>query len=113
MLEYLFDSEWRQRTDIESLKKAATYQQQKLKRDKEKSSEVVHKLREKVLRMELVQAAMLRMLQQSKLWNEEEFRNIMTELDLKDGKLDGKMTPKKKPLVKSKNAEKTKKTFRV
>ena len=96
---YLFDNEWRQRSDIEDLRERSRRQQYVARREKRRaSSEIqaleynVKELQEQVGELQLITRAMHQMLQSQNGWDESRFQKILVELDLEDGVRDGKVT---------------------
>ena len=91
MLEYLFDSEWRQRSDIEKLKRRNRITVRSAARERGRGRRRVEKLEEEVAELTLVTSALLAHLRAQAGWDEAAFRERFQTLDLEDGELDGKL----------------------
>ena len=97
--DYLFDSDYRQRADIESLKERSRRQQLAIARSSarktERMSELegrVEELEEQVGALELMNRALLATLRKSSDFSEEEFCKLVNQIDIEDRALDGKVT---------------------
>ncbi len=96
---YLFDSDYMQRADLESLKDRSRRQHLAIARSSARKtkriSELegrVEELEEQVGALELINRALLATLRKSSDWSEEEFCNLLNQIDVEDGALDGKVT---------------------
>jgi len=92
LINHLFDNEWRQRSDIESLKSqvATAHTQASLTRVSEASTnEQFEHLKARVGKLNLVVEALFRTMTQQGLIKPNEFTELLREIDLEDGELDG------------------------
>jgi hypothetical protein len=94
---YMFDSEYQQRADIEALKNKSRRQlaisRKRQRRSAEKVDDLkgrIDELEEEIGSLELLNRALLKYLRQSDAWDEQAFCTVLHELDMEDGKLDGK-----------------------
>lgn len=97
--------------DIDALRNNYLTHWKKLRNNKSKLDKGIYELREKVLKLELMQLSMLQYMRRMINWNENEFKKIVDELDMSDGKLDGKIDKKKSPPPKK--TKKVKKTVKL
>lgn len=95
---YILDSEFSQRSDIEDLKRrAATIADQQRSRTRE-SQERIEQLEQEVGELALLCRALLTILRENGTIRPEAFEEVLRKIDLEDGVLDGKVTRKKDPL---------------
>lgn len=94
---YAFDNDRMQRADIERLDERARRQQQHARRRAKRTnskideaSERIDELEQQVGSLQLMNRALLSLLRESPQWDETRFRNLVYELDMQDGQLDGK-----------------------
>ncbi len=117
--DYLFDSEWSQRSDIETLKARGRQQQMVAARNSRQNTSKVNDLEAKVIELQeevgalqLITRGLLEILKDSPDWDDKKFKDTLLELDLEDGNLDGKISSpvseKPKPKVKIKDMHKVK-----
>ena len=92
--DYVFDSEFRQRDDINNLSKSL---RQKSKRDrresrrqKEKLSERIDELELEIARITLFSRSLLKILSDKNICTPAEWEATLRTLDLEDGKIDGR-----------------------
>ncbi len=92
--DYVFDSEFRQRDDINNLSKSL---RQKSKRDrresrrqKEKLSERIDELELEIARITLFSRSLLKILSDKNICTPAEWEATLHTLDLEDGKIDGR-----------------------
>ena len=97
LIDFLFDNEWKQRRDIESLRERQRKQFSRVVLKASENEETlgdmakrVENLEEQVGALSLCLATAIRLLQQHKLWDEREFQKLMDEIDQADGQRDGK-----------------------
>jgi hypothetical protein len=87
VLDYMFDSEWLQRSDIENLKRNSSAMRQIATRE----SGRIRNLEEEIDHLTLINEALLRMLEKKGVILRDEFRALLVEVDLEDGVHDGKL----------------------
>ena len=104
--DFIFDSEYQQRSDIESLKSKSRAQSRiSLRRSREEHRKFnkvkdrmtalknrVGELEEQVGALELMNRTLMAVLRESPNWDEDRFRSALHDIDLEDGKLDGKVS---------------------
>lgn len=86
LLNYIFDSEWSQRRDIESLRDADDRRSSRLQH----VGNTVQGMERQIAEQALVIRALLARLRTQDGWDEEAFRQEVRELDMRDGRLDRK-----------------------
>ena len=96
---YVFDNDYRQRADIESLRDRSRRQQRiastaarRARRQSTELQEQVEELEEQVGSLLLMNRALLAMLRRQPDWSEEAFAKVLHDIDMEDGKLDGKVS---------------------
>ena len=92
LINHLFDSEWRQRSDIESLKSqvANAHSRVAMARVGEaNAAEQIEELNTRVGKLNLVVEALFRTMTQQGLIKPNEFTEMLRAIDLEDGELDG------------------------
>lgn len=94
---YMFDSDVRQRDDIERLSERSRKQQRNARRMQRRSSEKmagfedrIAELEEQVGSLQLINRALLEMLRKNPSWSDAEFKQLVYDLDMEDGVLDGR-----------------------
>ena len=94
---YLFDSDHLQRADIESLKSRSRRQlhlsRSNARRNRSKITDLnerIEELEDEVGGLQLMNRALLTYLRRQDDWDDDAFRSLVYELDMEDGKLDGK-----------------------
>lgn len=93
IFKYLFGSNWMLEGDIESLKEqsVAQYRDAANTNHKVDSAEArIQDLEEQVGALTLLVRTMHEMMRQSDQWSETTFRKLLLEIDMTDGKKDGK-----------------------
>ena len=97
---YLFDSEWSQRSDIEHLKERSRRQRQLASRSARRNASKVQtleaqveELQEEVGALQLITRALLQTLEATPDWDAETFKAALQQIDLEDGIEDGKAPP--------------------
>lgn len=95
--DYMFDTEYKQRSDIESLKARASRQSRsasgrtrQIGQKVEDMEELVGDLEEQIGGLMLINTSLMTYLRRRADWNELEFQEILEAIDLEDGELDGK-----------------------
>jgi hypothetical protein len=86
---YLFDTEWRQREDIELLRASSGTSQT----DAQKSAKKLDHLQRRVDRAELLLESLYRLVSEKNLVTADEFRLMVARVDLEDGIEDGRIGP--------------------
>ena len=93
----MFDNDHLQRADIESLKSRSRRQlnlsRSSARRNRAKLSDLNERLDElekEVGSLQLMNRALIAYLRQQDVWDDDTFRSLVYELDIEDGKLDGK-----------------------
>ena len=92
---FIFDSEWSQRSDIEDLKQKNIELASKLyqKRPGEATLEKkIHTLEQEVGELALLSKTLMRILMEKGVCTGQEFEALMHQFDLEDGVADGKVT---------------------
>jgi hypothetical protein len=94
---YLFDNEWSQRSDIEELKARSSRQHQVAARSYSRTESKVRSLetevdtlKDEVGALQLIVRSLVKTLETTPGWREEDFRENLMAIDLEDGILDGK-----------------------
>ena len=95
--DYVFDSEFSQRSDINNLNNISKSLREQRRRDrresrrqKEKLSEKVDELELEVARMTLFSRSLLKILSDKNICTPAEWEATLRTLDLEDGKIDGR-----------------------
>ncbi|MCD0460378.1 hypothetical protein [Roseiconus lacunae] len=92
---FLFDSDYKQRVDIESLRTTSRdYRRDKLRhrRELDDQSVRIEELEEQVGELALLCRTLLTTLRESGAIDPKQFETVMREIDLEDGVEDGKIT---------------------
>jgi hypothetical protein len=86
---YLFDTEWRQREDIELLRASAGTSQT----EAQKTAKKLDHLQRRVDRAELLLESLYRLVSEKNVVTADEFRLMVARVDLEDGIEDGRIGP--------------------
>ncbi len=95
---YIFDSDWSQRSDIEALKSqnASLVGRSRERRSKEAANEArVEELEQEVGELALLCKTMMQILLEKRVCTGQEFEALIADLDAADGVSDGKVTKPK------------------
>lgn len=98
--DHLFDNEYKQRTDIESLKKKTRQGNRTLSRalaNTEDHQARIETLEVQVGELALLCRSLLTILREDGTIQPERFEQVMQHIDEQDGTLDGKITPPEPP----------------
>lgn len=97
--DHMFDSEWKQRSDIEELKKASRYRRFSSRRQAGEHEEQIKSLEHRIDELEddlgqatLFLMATMEMLKQTDNWDNDKFHSALAIIDKRDGVQDGKAT---------------------
>ncbi len=90
IFERMFDSDWKQRTDINELESLSKDLLGQLGDEQVDQRKQIRQLREQVAGLALVQRTILKVLSEKGLIAPEEFQEQLKQFDLEDGKLDGR-----------------------
>jgi hypothetical protein len=93
MWEYIFDSEWKQRADIEALKTTQLRAGSHLRRKAKKLEERIEYLEQELGEVALLCRALLTLLRQSGAVDPAAFEEVVRQIDAEDGVIDGRVTP--------------------
>lgn len=96
LFDYLFDSEWRQRSDIESLRQERYRSNRLVNRHRRKALELdgrVKELEDDLAELALFNATLLRMLTSKGVCTNDEFAGLLKSVDAEDGRIDGRRAP--------------------
>ena len=88
--DYVFDSEFKQRTDINELSDQSDRAARRLRRDTGKLEERIEDLENELASLSLFSRCLLRVLAGKGVCTPEEWQETIRALDLEDGKLDGR-----------------------
>ena len=97
---FLFDSEYRQRADIESLKRMSIERKGARQRDRNRiknQEERIQQLEDQVGELALLCRSLLTVLREDGTVAPERFEQVLSQIDAEDGVIDGKITPGKPP----------------
>jgi hypothetical protein len=89
-LDYIFDSDLRQRRDIEALRKESRRLARRRIRRGANLQAQVNELEESVGALALLCRGLMGLLERKGLWDEQAFREICRQIDAEDGSEDGK-----------------------
>ncbi len=89
---YVFDSDFSQRTDIERLKDAAAHGNSAARRQVRGLEGEVAVLRDEIAELALVNRTLMRLVVERGLCSAEDLAATLREIDLEDGVADGKVT---------------------
>ena len=98
--DYLFDSDWKQRSDIEELRMQSSLNRAHRKNSRRQIEKItslenrVEELEDGLGEVILLLMATMEMLKQSKQWDEETFNKSVALIDAHDGTVDGKTSTK-------------------
>ena len=93
--DYLFDNEYYQRADIQSLKKQSLIWKQTQKRDRQQVNDQqkrIEELEDQVGQLALLCRSLLTVLREDGTVKPERLREVMDQIDAADGTVDGKIT---------------------
>ncbi len=90
MWKWMFDSEWMQRADINTLHQRSEAAADRMRRTEFNLKEQVRDLEGQVAGMGLMVRSLMTCLMESGALESSKFRDKLMELDLEDGKLDGR-----------------------
>lgn len=93
---YVFDNEYRQRSDIEDLKRRSQVTGRSQTRKAKELDRRVDELEEEVGEITLVCRSLLTLLRQSGVVDPTAFEAVMADIDAEDGVIDGRVTPEDK-----------------
>ena len=95
--DHMFDSDWKQRNDIEELKRASRYRRKSNLRQVREHGEQINVLEQRVTELEndlgqatLFLMATMEMLKQTDNWDNATFHRALAVIDKRDGDQDGK-----------------------
>ncbi|MEM7232376.1 MAG: hypothetical protein AAF517_09390 [Planctomycetota bacterium] len=100
LLNYLFDNDWFQRSDIEKLKNRNRGLESSVSRSRSRSKRTedrVQELESQIGELALFNQTLLRMLIEKDVCTPSEFTNLFQMVDLEDGVADGRVTPERVP----------------
>lgn len=92
---YVFDSEWSQRSDIESLKEQAQAARARMDHERRDTRDRVAKLEQEVGELALLCRAMLQVLSENGGIKPEQLHAAMEKIDAEDGVIDGRVKPER------------------
>ncbi len=98
---YVFDNEYLQRTDIESLKDANRRRRHRQTQSNARAGKRLEELEEDVEELTLLCRTLLTVLRESGTVDPAEIAETMRRIDLEDGVVDGKVSDRPKPQVRS------------
>jgi len=87
VLDYMYDNDWIQRSDINNLQRSNMVLRNKMVRDGGR----IRDLEQEIDHLTLINEALLRMLEKKGVILRDEFRALLVEVDLEDGVHDGKL----------------------
>jgi hypothetical protein len=87
IFDYLCDSDWLQRDDINNLQRSSHAMRSRLARDGGR----IRNLEDEIDHLTLINEALLRLLEKKGVIVRDEFRSLLVEVDLEDGVHDGKL----------------------
>lgn len=90
---HLFDSEWRQRSDIETLKSVSMRQSSKLRQQGRKAEQRLKDLEQEVGELSLICRGLLTLLEQQGTVDPQALQEVLHSIDAEDGVIDGRITP--------------------
>ena len=96
--DHLFDNEYKQRTDIESLKRSSLARKRGRMRDRQQVQDLqqrIQELEDQVDELALLCRSLLTVLRENGTVQPERFHEVMQRIDAEDGVVDGKITPDK------------------
>ncbi len=92
MSSYIFDSEWKQRADIESMKSRASVVGRSMRRRTGELSKRIEELEDDVAELTLTCRTLLTILRESGVVDPIVFAEKFADIDAEDGVIDGKVT---------------------
>ena len=95
IFDHLFDSEYKQRVDIESLKRGAQERRRARSRDRQQLDDQqkrIEELEDQVGELALLCRSLLTVLREDGTVEPERFQQVMEKIDAEDGVVDGKVT---------------------
>ncbi len=98
--DHLFDNEYKQRADIESLKQIARLRQSAAARQRQLATDLAKRievLEDQVGELALLCRSLLTVLREDGTVLPERLQAVMRQIDAEDGVVDGKITPKSPP----------------
>ena len=98
--DHLFDSEYKQRADIESLKRMSRLRRSARKRDLQNVKDQqkrIEQLEDQVGELALLCRSLLTILREDGTVEPKRFQEVMKQIDAEDGVVDGKITPQDPP----------------
>ena len=90
---HLFDNEYRQRADIESLKQSSIKKKRRDQRTIQNQQDRIEALEDQVGELALLCRSLLTVLREDGTVRPERFEEVMKQMDAEDGVVDGKFTP--------------------
>lgn len=90
---YVFDSEYKQRFDIENLRQSSQVARRRQNRNTRELKERVNELEHEVGELALICRTLLTVLRESGNFDEQTFQQVFHEIDAEDGVIDGRVTP--------------------
>ncbi len=94
---HVFDSEWSQRRDINSLKETNSKVARHQRKQNQKIASRIEELEQDVSELTLLCRSLLTALRENGTLEPVAFEDVMRRIDLEDGVLDGKVAPKRPP----------------
>ena len=98
--EHLFDNEYKQRADIDSLKRISLSRKRRRRSDRQQTLDQqkrIEHLEDQVGELALLCRSLLTVLREDGTVQPERFQEVMKQIDAEDGVDDGKITPKDPP----------------
>lgn len=92
----LFDSDYKRRADIESLKQIANSRKRARRQDRRETADQqkrIEQLEDQVGELALLCRSLLTVLRETEAVQPERFEEVMKQIDAEDGVVDGKITP--------------------
>lgn len=96
--DHLFDNEYKQRADIESLKRSSLARKRARMRDRQQAQDQqkrIEELEDQVGELALLCRSLLTVLREDGTVQPERFQEVVKRIDAEDGVIDGKITPEK------------------
>ena len=93
--DHLFDNDYRQRTDIEALRRKANTRNSatmRNRRDLEEHHQRIEKLEQHVGELALICRTLMTLLREQGTFSPEELQEVMNRIDLEDGVADGRIS---------------------
>jgi len=89
---YVFDNEWRQRSDIEALRNRASRTRTRMRSSRSQQDARVDQLEDEVGELALLSRALLTILREQGVVDPARLAEVMHDIDAEDGVVDGKTT---------------------